>query len=196
MSLVSFQFLGVHYIPALAVLVVDEGVLVAIGLDGSLQRHQRSLRTRLIGLDLRRVAILRCAGILLRESIQAHRESQSQHTDRYFFHRSPLSFCFVRVFCERLADFYLCPNYVLGRRTDCWLFGSLFGRRGCRGSGDAYDTGRRVPKAEFPYFSRPTTNSGAQSSARLISELGKVQIAFCADSAYRAARPVAASSDP
>jgi hypothetical protein len=33
------------------------------------------------------------------------------------------------------------------------------------------------------YFSLATTNSGAHSSARLISESGKVQIAFRADSA-------------
>jgi hypothetical protein len=33
------------------------------------------------------------------------------------------------------------------------------------------------------YFSRATTNSGAHSSARLISESGKVQIALRADSA-------------
>ena len=46
------------------------------------------------------------------------------------------------------------------------------------------------------YFSRATTNSGAQSKARLISESGKVQIEFCADSAYCAARAEAASNDP
>ena len=45
------------------------------------------------------------------------------------------------------------------------------------------------------YFSLATTNSGAHSRARLISESGNVQIAFCADSAYRVARDVAASSD-
>lgn len=33
------------------------------------------------------------------------------------------------------------------------------------------------------YLSRETTNSGAHSSARLISESGKLMIAFCADSA-------------
>ena len=38
------------------------------------------------------------------------------------------------------------------------------------------------------YFSRATTNSGAQSRARLISESGKLQIALRADSAYCAAR--------
>src|ERR1700686_5255524 len=88
--LVSLQFLGVHHIPALAVLVVDERVLVTFGLDGSLQRHQGSFRTHLIRLGFRRVAILRGAWILLRESSQAHRESQSQQTNRYFFHRFPL----------------------------------------------------------------------------------------------------------
>jgi len=46
------------------------------------------------------------------------------------------------------------------------------------------------------YFSLATTNSGAQSSARLISESGKVQIDLRADSAYFAAQAVAASSDP
>jgi len=42
------------------------------------------------------------------------------------------------------------------------------------------------PKAESrkPYFSLATTNSGAQSSARLTSESGKVQIDLRADSAY------------
>jgi len=50
--------------------------------------------------------------------------------------------------------------------------------------------------ADGAYFSRATTNSGAQSSARFISESGKVQIARLADSAYWAARVVAASTDP
>jgi len=54
-------------------------------------------------------------------------------------------------------------------------------------------TGR---SAESAYFSRATTNSGAQSSARFISESGKVQMALLADSAYWAARLVAASTDP
>ena len=46
------------------------------------------------------------------------------------------------------------------------------------------------------YFSLATTNSGAQSRARLISESGKMQIDFRADSAYCTARFVAARSDP
>src|ERR1019366_494144 len=49
---------------------------------------------------------------------------------------------------------------------------------------------------EEVYFSLATTNSGAQSSARLISVSGKERMASCADSAYCAARAVAASSDP
>src|SRR5262249_23724659 len=46
------------------------------------------------------------------------------------------------------------------------------------------------------YFSRATTNSGAQSRARLISESGNVQIALRADSEYCAAWAEAESSDP
>jgi len=46
------------------------------------------------------------------------------------------------------------------------------------------------------YFSLATTNSGAQRRARLISESGKKQIDLQADSAYCAARVVAASSEP
>src|SRR5205807_7584905 len=54
----------------------------------------------------------------------------------------------------------------------------------------------RLGRTGEVYFSRATTNSGAQSSARLISESGKVQMALRADSAYCAARVVAESSDP
>src|SRR5437588_7101687 len=46
------------------------------------------------------------------------------------------------------------------------------------------------------YFSRATTKSGAHSRARLISELGKVQMALRAASAYSAARALAASRAP
>ena len=46
------------------------------------------------------------------------------------------------------------------------------------------------------YFSLATTNSGAQSSARLISESGKTQMALRADSAYRAASLEANSREP
>ena len=49
---------------------------------------------------------------------------------------------------------------------------------------------------QFNYFSRATTNSGAHSRARLISESGKKQMDLRADSAYSAAREVAASKDP
>lgn len=46
------------------------------------------------------------------------------------------------------------------------------------------------------YFSLATTNSGAQSNARLISESGKGQMALRADSAYSVARREAASNEP
>src|SRR5258708_10606306 len=46
------------------------------------------------------------------------------------------------------------------------------------------------------YFSRATTNSGAQSRARLISESGNVQMALRADSAYCVAAAAAASPHP
>src|SRR5438132_14073298 len=55
---------------------------------------------------------------------------------------------------------------------------------------------RRPLRFKIFYFSRATTKSGAHSSARLISELGKVQMALRAASAYSAARPLAASSAP
>src|ERR1700739_1335190 len=46
------------------------------------------------------------------------------------------------------------------------------------------------------YFSRATTNSGAHSKARWISELGSSEMAARASSAYCWARVVAASSEP
>ena len=46
------------------------------------------------------------------------------------------------------------------------------------------------------YFSLATTNSGAQSNARLISESGNVHMALLADSAYSVARIEAASTEP
>src|SRR5229473_8340565 len=57
MSLMALEFFRVHHVPALAVLV-DERVLVAVCLDGALQRHQRSLRGALISLSLRHGAAL------------------------------------------------------------------------------------------------------------------------------------------
>lgn len=56
--------------------------------------------------------------------------------------------------------------------------------------------GQCRPNGAGSYFSRATTNAGAHSKARLISESGKVQIALRADPAYCAALAVAASSDP
>jgi len=55
---------------------------------------------------------------------------------------------------------------------------------------------RRPLRFKIFYFSRATTKSGAHSSARLISELGKVQMALRAASAYSAARALAASRAP
>ncbi len=55
---------------------------------------------------------------------------------------------------------------------------------------------RRAKVSADSYFSLATTNSGAQSRARLISESGNVQIDRWADAAYSAARAFAASNDP
>jgi len=55
----------------------------------------------------------------------------------------------------------------------------------------------QAPGAEMlVYFSLATTNSGAHSRARLISESGKAWSAFWDDSAYSAAQALAASSEP
>ncbi len=46
------------------------------------------------------------------------------------------------------------------------------------------------------YFSRPTTKSGAQSKARLISESGKLHMDLRAASEYSWARAMATSTEP
>ena len=54
----------------------------------------------------------------------------------------------------------------------------------------------RATQTEIGYFSRPTTKSGAQSNARLISESGNVQIDVRAASEYSWARAMATSTEP
>jgi len=98
--------------------------------------------------------------------------------------------CFLECVARFLAGLF---TYVIEamnglRRSLEYLFGEWKRQRGCR----KFVEGVRfiVPVhrsgslgGRAPYFSRATTNSGAHSSARLISESGKVQIAFRADSA-------------
>jgi len=65
-------------------------------------------------------------------------------------------------------------------------FGSQLLSRGLNEVGTAEEQGMESGSSSLEaeaYFSLATTNSGAQSKARLISESGKVQIDFCADSA-------------
>ena len=102
----------------------------------------------------------------------------------------------VRLECEeRVSQENLRSAFFRGPRA--WVVRRLL-HRSFAPKSEAADDNVEIssPVLETGYFSRATTNSGAQSSARLISESGKKQIDLQADSAYCAARDVATSNDP